>query len=220
MVDKFPSNSHRVPKPGTTSTPDESKKIQKVVVGEVTVRRKPLGRRFLDTFLGGDTHGVMNYVIMGIIVPAVKDIIIDSISTGVERMILGESRGGRPRGYRTTQYSQPHVSYNRMAQPSRGSVGYRREEPEREYSHRARANHNVEEIIFATRIEAQTVLDRMFDLMQEYEQVTLNDLYQLVGITGSWADENYGWTDIRGTQILRTRDGGYLLDLPRTEPLK
>lgn len=59
----------------------------------------------------------------------------------------------------------------------------------------------------------------MFDLITEYEQVTVSDLYSMVDITGNYTDESYGWTDIRGTTIVKVR-GGYILDLPSAESLK
>jgi hypothetical protein len=55
--------------------------------------------------------------------------------------------------------------------------------------------------------------------VSQYEQATVNDLYELVGVSGNFTDENYGWTDIRGAGITRIR-GGYLLDLPKAELLK
>jgi hypothetical protein len=40
----------------------------------------------------------------------------------------------------------------------------------------------------------------------------------LVGITGNYTDNKYGWTDIRSASVNRTRDG-YALKLPKALPL-
>lgn len=69
-----------------------------------------------------------------------------------------------------------------------------------------------------TRVEAEEVIDRMFDLVSQYEMVTVADLYDLVGLANNYTDEKWGWTDIRGAGVSRIK-GGYLLDLPRPEPL-
>ena len=85
-------------------------------------------------------------------------------------------------------------------------------------SRRAKATHNFDEIILATRHEAEEVIDRLFDLISRYETATVADLYELVGEDRSYTDDKWGWTDIRGAGVQRVRNG-YLLNLPRPEPL-
>ncbi len=215
MEAEFPSNS-RTPRPRKAQTPEPAKKVQKAIVGEVVVRKKPLSRRFVETFFGGDAHGVGAYLMMDVLIPAVKDLIVDIVTTGAERAIFGENRApSRRAGYRPFGGpQQTYTSYNRYA-PANSA---RRDGPPREdrASRRGASSPGHEEIIFATRAEAQEVLDRLFDLISQYEQATLSELKELVGLTGEWTDENWGWRDIRGTGIVLTRSG-YLLDLPRPE---
>lgn len=85
-------------------------------------------------------------------------------------------------------------------------------------SRRGRSTHDFDEIILATRVEAEEVVDRLFDLVGRYESASVSDLYSLVGISGNFTDEKWGWTDLRGAGVERVRNG-YLLDLPRPEPL-
>lgn len=212
-MDEFPSNSHK-----TKAAPEENtepaKKIEQVTTGVVVTRKKPLGKRFVETFFGGDTKGVMNYVMIDVLLPAAKDMIADAVSQGIERMIFGEARStSRRTGVRPGGHSS-YVSYNRFAPNNQQS---RREEP-RNISRRSRASHDFDEIILATRVEAETVIDRLFDIISRYEQATVSDLYELVGVSGNFTDEKYGWTDIRGATVVRTRNG-YLLDLPKPEQL-
>lgn len=47
-MDNYPGNS-RTGKEESV----EPKKIEKVITGEVVRRKKPLGRRFMETFIGG-----------------------------------------------------------------------------------------------------------------------------------------------------------------------
>ena len=42
------------------------------------------------------------------------------------------------------------------------------------------------------------------------EWLVFADLYDLVGINGSYTDNKYGWTHLRSTDVQRVRDG-YLL---------
>ena len=88
-------------------------------------------------------------------------------------------------------------------------------------SRRARAAHDFDEIILPTRVEADEVLDRLFNLVSEFESATVSELYELVGIDASYTDNKYGWTSdggLRGANVARVRDG-YLLDLPKPELL-
>ena len=77
--------------------------------------------------------------------------------------------------------------------------------------------YNYDDIILDTRREAEEVLDRMQDLIDSYGMVSVADLYDLVGINGSYTDNKYGWTHLRSTDVQRVRDG-YLLKLPKALP--
>lgn len=211
----YPSNSHKA-QTAETEQP-EAKKIESVVTGDVVRRRKPLGKRFTETFVGGDAKSALGYVLFDVLVPAAKDMASDAVSQGIDRMLFGESRSpGRRSGSRRGSGSSPngYVSYNRMSSGNRES----REDP-RNPSRRARSSHDFDEIILATRVEAEEVIDRLFDLVSRYEQASVSDLYDLVGVTATYQDNKWGWNDIRGAGVTRVRNG-YLLDLPRPEPIE
>lgn len=219
MENNYPANSHRAreaaTKPVVEKPKAQEKRVEKVVEGDVVRRKRPLGKRFAEIFFAGDTRGVVSYVIMDVLLPAAKDTFADAFSQGVERMLFGEVRstsrrtGGRPSG------AGGYVSYNRYSQQQ--GPGSRRDE-EREISRRARSSHDFDEIIVSTRAEAEEIIDRLFDLVSRYEAATVADLYELVGVKTKFTDDRWGWTDIRGAGITRIRSG-YLLDLPRPEPL-
>jgi hypothetical protein len=85
-------------------------------------------------------------------------------------------------------------------------------------SQRGRAKHDFDEIVLDQRAEAEEVIDRLYDVVNKYEQATVADLYDLVGLSSTHTDHKWGWTDLRGAGVSRIRDG-YLLDLPDPEPL-
>ena len=208
-MDNYPGNSKRVTdNEPVKKAPAKEKKVQKVVVGEVTRRKKPLNKRFSETFVGGDAQSVWVYVLNDVVVPAAKDMIADSVSQGIEKMLFGESRG-RSRG--ATVAGAAYTSYNKISTQAKASSGGRRD-----ISQRARASHNFDEIILNTRAEAQEVLDSLFTLISDYDVATVADLYEMVGQTGTFTDEKWGWVDMRGASVTRIK-GGYLLNLPRPE---
>lgn len=215
MSNEFPSNRHKdkeAPEPKKV----EEKKVAQVVQSEVVRRKKPLSRRFTETFIGGDAKSVWGFITLDVLIPAAKDMIADAVSQGVERMIFGEARSTSRRTGRRPGDSGPYISYNRYS-----SSASRRGRQDRspELSRRARASHDFDEIILATRAEANEVLERLFDLVSKYESATVADLYDLVGVTGSYTDDKWGWFDLRGADVTRVRHG-YLLDLPKPEPLE
>jgi hypothetical protein len=76
----------------------------------------------------------------------------------------------------------------------------------------------IDDMLFATRVEAETVLIKMYDLLEGYEFVSVRDLHSLIGWSSSYIDEKWGWTNLNGSDIRRDRDG-YTLTLPDTVPL-
>jgi hypothetical protein len=213
---EYPSNSQRKP-PSEGAPKPQEKKIERIVEGEVKRRKKSPGKRFAETFMGGDARSVGGYVMFDVLIPALRDTVVDTFSTGIERLIYGEGRSSR-RGSSSYRSAGPggYVAYNRYA-PTRP---YRneREEP-RNISRRARSTHDFDEIILGTRVEAEEVVERLFDLVDRYEQASVADLYELVGINPNHTDDKWGWTDVRGSRVERTRNG-YLLNLPKPEPLE
>lgn len=208
-MDEYPSNS-RLRQPAKPPIEEEKKPVERVTTGSVRRRKRSLGRRFSEFIAGDDTKGVMEYVFMDVLIPAGKDMIADAVSQGVERKLFGEIRG-RGRGpFRGS--GAGWTPYNRTS-------SLRREEPQR-MSRRARAAHNFDELILDSRAEADTVLNGLYSLIQEYEEATVRDLYDLCGETASYTDEKFGWTDLGGANIRRVSGGGYTVILPRPEQLK
>jgi hypothetical protein len=211
----FPSNSRRLNDETEKETKETSKKIESVVVGEVVRRKKPLRKRISEMFVGGDARSVGSYVLLDVLVPAAKDMVADAMSQGMEKMLFGEARSRSRRGGSRSDSGNGYVSYNRFS-PATG--GRYRGDESRQPSHRARATHDFDEIILATRIEADEVIERLFDLVVKYESATVADLYELVGVSGNYTDDKWGWTDLRGAGVTRIRNG-YLLELPKPQSL-
>lgn len=219
----FPPNSRasRIPASNEPAEPD-AKKVEKVVTGEVVTRKKPLGKRVKETLLFGDGQTVWEYILMDVIVPATKDLIADTATSAVERMLFGDGhhygrRGssGRPRSRSNTDYSK----YTKMRKDRYSSNNPPWERSERTPPRSAaRANHDFRDFILETRAEAEEVIERMFDLTEKYEMATVADLYDLLGVPQQYTDDKWGWYDVRRFEIRRVRDG-YLLDIPKPEPI-
>lgn len=204
----YPGNSHK--ERDTPDKPEGRKPLEKIITGEAAQKKKTLGQKIAETFTGDDAQSVGSYILFDVVIPTVKTMISEAVSQGAERLLFGDS-SRRSLGNRRPQQ---HTSYNKMytarSEPSR-SEG-------RSISQRGRATHDFDEIVLESRGDAETVLDRLGDLIADYDVATVSDLYDLVGITGSFTDDKWGWFDLRGASVTRVR-AGYLLNLPKTAPI-
>jgi hypothetical protein len=210
-VEEFPSNSHQ-PKATATEKPAE-KVVPRVVEGNVTRRKKPLRKRVREMFLVDDEGSVMDFVLGEVLVPALKDMMTDAVSQGFERMIYGESRSSvrRNRSGSGAFGTPARVAYNQY------SSGQRRDDRP-SMSRRARASHDFDQIILPSRGEAIKVIDSLNDMIRKYETVSVKEFYEMIGEEFHYTDEKFGWTDLRDAGVRRVSNG-YLLDLPKAEPI-
>jgi hypothetical protein len=55
----------------------------------------------------------------------------------------------------------------------------------------------------------------MEELVDQFEVVSVGDFYELAGVAApNYTVNKYGWTSLRGAQVLRCRDG-YIVKLPK-----
>lgn len=216
MESEFPSNS-KTNTNRPAAKPEEKKVVERVTRGQVVRRKKPFYKRIKEKFTGGEDAGtVLEYVFFDIIVEAGKDILLDAFNAGLERKFYGEVRSRGRRGY---SRGPGRTDYNRI---SSGSVlrsdprGLMRDEPR--MSRRGRATHDFGEIVLSSRVEANEVIDALFEIVSKYDVATVADLYDLVGEPSTFQDNKFGWDDLRGADSERVRDG-YLLILPRPQAL-
>ena len=204
METKYPSNSHKSKANAEASSVE--KKVDKPITSQASRKKKGAARKFTDTFLAEDAHNVGEFVLTDVIIPLFKDLCFNALSTAASIVLFGE------RGMSTRRPTADRYSYG----GNRGYTNYNRasERRDRPQPIRPRNTYSYDDICLATRGEADAVLYRMDELIDQYGQVSIGDLYDLVDITGSFTDYKYGWTDLRTADAVRTRDG-YLLKLPR-----
>lgn len=212
LKDTFPSNSKTARRELTQQPKVEEKKIEKVITGTVKKQKRSFGKKLAETFLEDDTKSVGNYIFHDVLIPAAKSMICDIVGWGgfAEILLFGDKRGSRTRREGGKSYTS-YGSYYRGSDKDR-------DRDRRDISRVARARHDFDEIILDTRGEAEDVLSRLVDLVLDYDQATVADLYDLVGISTNFTDNKYGWTDLHNASVTRVR-GGYLINLPRPQPL-
>lgn len=211
----YPNNSHtareRAEETRRERTPpkDDKPKVQKVVKGKVTQKKKSVVRRLAEAFGAREGQGIFDYILCDIIVPATKNMIIDSISDGVA-MAFGEAPRRRRRSIdRRSRYDYDRVSYR---------------DDDRRYDDRDRDRRRVREaagvrdyenLTFNTKDDADAVISALVDVIDVCGQASVLDLYEAAGVSApDYAVGNYGWFKLGSASPRRIRDG-YVLDLPR-----
>lgn len=205
---KYPNNSNAAREAQTTkpvpANPD-AKRVNKVVQGKVKTKKNEV-RRFKDIFISEDAANVKSYILMDVLVPAVKKAISDIVTNGIDMVLYG-GKGSPNRKSISSKVSYSDYYANRNGgdrfRPSQAQVGPR---------------YNYEDIILEYRGEAEEVLDRLNECIEIYKVARVADLYDLVGKTGTYTDNNYGWTNLSAAKVVRVNDG-YWLDMPKAKPI-
>ena len=175
------------------------KKLTKVA--NAKLKKKSEIQKIAETFVAEDLNKVKNAVLMDVIVPAVKKVISDIVTNGIDMLLYGEVKHNK-----TTTTSK--IGYNSMYNSQNQSNTARV----------ARSSYIYNDIILSSRGEAEEVLNQMNEIIGTYGVVSVADLCEIVGVTGEFTDNKYGWSDIRDAYVERSKDG-YMLKLPRALPI-
>lgn len=192
------------------------KNTEKVITGEVIQKPKSLGHKFKETFFGGDAKTAARYVTSDVLLPALRNLIVDSVTKGAERLVFGESmsrRGPRPTDYRSRfEYRRPQVR-------SQGQIIDIQASPpdQRPGAWRTRRR-EFNDIVLTTREDAELIVEKLIEFIEKYDVVSLLDLYELLGQPSSPLDAKWGWSYLSNVEIRQIREG-YLIELPSLQEL-
>ncbi len=198
-MEEYKSNSDKARKE------QSEKKVEAVITGTAKTRKKGEMQKFADVFIAEDANNVKSYILMEVIVPAVKKAISDIVTTGIDMILYGEA--GRSKRSTANKVSYRNY-YDQSSERVRAGSGSTR-----------RGGIDYDDIVFDTRGDAESVLDAMHDIIAQYGTVSVADLYDLARVPNdNFTMNRYGWTNLNGAQPVRVRDG-YILKLPRVVPL-
>ena len=201
---EYQSNSHKSKEERAAAETTTEKRVEKVVSGNVKTRDNK-ARKFADIFISEDAANVKSYVFMDVLVPAIKKAISDIVTDGIDMVLYGSTGGSR----RKSSGGGNKVSYR----------SYYDDRPrDRRDEHVARTRFEYDDIIFESRTDAERVRMQMFDTIERYGYVTVADMYDLADLSAPYTGYNYGWTNIRTSEVQRVRDG-YVLRLPIAMPI-
>lgn len=206
-MEQYASNSHRSREEQSKT---EKKKVDKVIKGKARTKKKSELSKVASMFISEDATSVKSYVLMDVLIPAVKKAISDIVTDGIDIILYGGSGGSSNR----SRSRGSKVSYSKYYDDrDRDSDRVRARRPGR---------YDLDDIVLDTRGEAESVLGTMDDIIDTYGMVTVADLYDLVGLTCDHTAQKFGWTNLANAEPVRVRDSngyGYALKLPKALPI-
>ena len=182
----------------------EKKKIEPVVKSGAKLRKKNELQKVAGSIISEDAKSVKSYILMDVLVPAIKDAIEDIVTNGIRMLLRGDTSARRsgPSG------GISHISYNKA---------YDRRD--RSSLDRPRGVMDFDDLILPTRYEAEEVLRSLDDLIETYRIVSVADMYEAAGIRDfEYTARNYGWKDIRRAEVVHVKNG-YWLKMPNVSPI-
>lgn len=196
-MEEYKSNSHKS-KELTKNEP--TKKVVKPIAKATTKKKNKLA----ETFISEDASNIKSYILMDVLVPAIKKAVIDIVTDGISMLFYGDTSHGNRRSSTSASY----ISYNRYSDRDRRD----------DRTSYGRSRYSYDDIILQSRGEAEEVLDRMSEMIDTYGIVSVADMYDLVGIATNYTDNKYGWTNLRNAEPIRVSNG-YMLKLPKAGPI-
>lgn len=198
---------------------EEDKPLEPVVTNTVLIKKRPLGRKFKDFVARIDLKTVSKYVFLGTLVPAAKSMVFDAGHEVMRRIMypnspdtqgrfMGGGVAGPTRYNYQTPISRPYSSQQSQYSPATVNPSALR-----------LGSHFQDEIILVDQRDAEAVLSRMYEVLEQVQIVTVRDLKELLGRPSAFTDDGWGWNDLQGSRVVAIPQG-YLIELPQARPVK
>ncbi len=155
---------------------------------------------------------VGSYILSDVLIPAAKKLVTDVVTNGIELLLYGETSKSKKSS------GAPSVSYrNYYDDKKRERDDYRARDVRRSFLDY--------DITFRCKADAKATLDKMQQVLDSFPQVTVKDYVEIaqevddtIRLDTSWADDKYGWKDLRAAEVVYSR-GDWIIDLPPAKPI-
>lgn len=184
------------------------------VSGKPVSSNKSLWKKVYETFAVNNIKDARDYIVSDVIIPGFFDLLYDGATRGLARLIYGEN-GAKAK--RLAASNQKDYS-TRIKRLSDGESFRNRDL--RNVDNRVVSISDYNEIELATRAQAEQLLDDMCEFLDNHECITVAKMYEFARYKGGEiTDNDWGWTTLRGADIVRS-GGGWTLVLPRAIAIK
>lgn len=204
-IPDLPGNSN-IEKSRQANSTERHNEAKAVAQGRLkTVKRRT---RLSDIFTPEDTSSVASFVFTRLIIPRLQVLAVDTINAVARAIFLGErtSEPSRktPGGY--TSY-QGYYGGEKKSAAKLGS------------SKKTNGSFQFQEVVVDSYGDAQLILDRLDEQLDDQGYVTVSYLYEASGLPCPFTGNYYGWENISSARIVTDSDG-YRIEMPEPHALK
>lgn len=181
------------------SEPRKEKKVEKVVSGEVSSKKRSMGSRIGRAMINDDIGDITDYLIFEVLVPVFKQACAEGLTNAIN-------------GIFGTNVRVPLSGNTRNVAYSKISTGTQQKQPS--VTERDVSIFDYENQLFETRSDCEEVINALADIIEEFGCASINDFYDLIGKTAPYTAQKYGWKSMSSAYPQKVRDG-YVIKLPR-----
>lgn len=198
-MDEFKSNSDKSREEKKAVEPKKPKPVLSQKPKQIKKQKKMTD--ILDT---DDVNSVASYVWKDVVIPNVKKLLYEMVTKGMSMLLHVDEK---PKA----SSSKTNVSYSKY---------YDKDDDRRNSAMVTRkAGFDYDDILYQTANDAESVLDTLYAILEQYDVVSVADLYEQSDLPNdNYMANRYGWESLKGTRVMRVRDG-YVLTLPKARPL-
>ena len=227
-IPNFPDKSQKSRLVGPTEPPQTKSipKLDKIVSGTVTVKKSPLYKRAISAIIVEDVRTVGPGVVRDVLIPALRDLAFDMVNGFASRTFGIQIQ--RPSTQSMIRHTSASGVFNRaVSQPVNYSFTNSNRPtmntPDGKGGYTSTATKNetfvLDDFVFEDRGQAQAALEGLENLIEEYQQAPVSSLYDMLGLTSDHVQQRWGWRSTVGAEVIRSSSGGYILRLPKAQPL-
>jgi len=211
----FPSNAN-----GASTIEMPPKEPPRKLRGKVSTKRSVLSD-VKNEFISEDAPRVGSYILYDVLLPALKDLILDIAHGSIDMAMGGGGRGYGGYGRRGSSIS--FTPYNRYYyDDDRSSRRRYRNSVDDDIPYgRGRGNMDPSSYTFTDKADAVDLLDYLCDYIDRYGQVPAARFYSEIGedLACKWNTEDVGWYNLGSAKVLPAGRGKWYINFPRMRQL-
>lgn len=175
---------------------------------KTVVKQKSMKRRVAEAFISEERGNIKEHVIFDVVIPAIKNAVVDVITDGINMLLYGEKRSRKDKNGRTA-----YGSFWASAVQKTNSIS------ESSSVTRTSSMGRYMDAAWESKEEAADVLSCMLEIRDSFKAVTVADFYGLIDDSKNFPIESihnkWGWKELGGVEVVKVGSGLYGLSLPR-----
>jgi hypothetical protein len=209
-IDFEPNNRYNIVENKKKDEKPERRAVKTVAKGRR--KKKSVIKRLTDNFEDMEKVSLKEKIIDDALVPGIKELlsdmvggllatISDTVEDALDITLWGEKRGKKGK---KGKKNGTKVSYS----------SYYDDKNDRKSSKKVKKKLDIDEVWFETRKKAQEALDELLEMIEDYDNATVADLYSAAEEEYDSTDEAWGWKDLSAAYVTRGREG-FMINLPK-----